>query len=431
MGIKKIGLRWWMISLIMLGSVINYLARSTLGVAAPTMMEDLKMSAVEYSYVLTGFKLTYLAQPLAGFIMDVVGLRLGFTIMAALWSIAAIVHGFVGSWQQLFFARTLLGLPESSVNAAGVKASAEWFPAKERGMAAGVFNIGASLGSMIAPPLVVWAILYHNWQFAFIITGAIGIVWSIIFFSFFSTPEKSKYLSNEERTYIRSGQEAFLQDDVKRPSVKGIIIKRNFWGIAIPRFLADPTWSTLSFWVPLYLTTVRHMNLSEIAMFAWMPFLAADLGCIFGGMVSGRLINKYRISVINARRWTFTLGAVLMLGMPFVGFVENSYVAVALLCLGGFAHQTLSVQVITMASDLFRKGEVATAAGCAGTMSGLGTLLFGLAVGALVVSLGYELVFVLLALFDVLGAVVLWTVVRDPNARLAGSEARALPAWSA
>jgi ACS family hexuronate transporter-like MFS transporter len=406
-----------MIGLIMVGSCINFLTRSTLGVAAPTMLHDLHMTAQQYSYVLSGFQLSLMVQPLAGFIMDVIGLKLGFALFAVLWSLLTMSHGLVGSWQGLFAVRTLLGLPEGAANPAGVKATAEWFPARERGLAGGVYNIGASFGAMVAPPLVIWAILFYNWEFAFVVTGAIGLVWAGLYLAFYNSPEKHKWLSPEEKKYILDGQEKYVQAEHKAPSIPQILRNRNFWGIAFPRFLADPTWSTLSFWVPLYLITVRHMDLKQIALFAWMPFLAADAGCIFGGMLAGWLLKHTAISTVNARRCVFTVGATLMLGMPFVGYVDNPYTAIALLCLGGFAHQTLSVTVITMASDLFRRNEVATAAGCAGTLSGVGNLIFQLAIGSLVASIGYAPFFVMLAVFDLIGAIVLWTVVKDPAGR--------------
>ena len=136
------------------------------------------------------------------------------------------------------------------------------------------------------------------------------------------------------------------------PSLGKILKQRNFWGIAVPRVLADPTWGTLTFWLPLYLSSVRHFDLKQIALFAWMPFLAADFGCLFGGSVAMALQKYSGVSVVNARRCAFSLGACLMLGVGFVGFVESPYTAIALLSLAGFAHQTLSVTVITMASDL-------------------------------------------------------------------------------
>jgi ACS family hexuronate transporter-like MFS transporter len=409
-------LRWWMMGLIMLGSIINYLTRSSLAVAAPTVLHDLHISEKEYSWIVGVFQGAIMAQPVCGYVLDVLGLKLGFAIFAIVWSVVNMAHCFAGNWQAFAWLRGLLGFSEGSANPAGMKATAEWFPAKERGLAGGVYNIGASAGSMIAPPLVAWAILSYNWRAAFVITGALGLVWVALWLLFYQSPDKHPRLSQRERAFIASGQEDHLRSNGSRPSPWKILRERNFWGIALPRFLADPTWGTLSFWLPLYLTTVRHMDLKQIALFAWMPFLAADFGCVFGGLVAMRLQKRFGLSVVESRRYVFTLGALLMLGMCFVGFVQSPYAAIALLSLGGFAHQTLSVTVITMSSDLFRTNEVATAAGMAGTFGNAGLLIFSLAIGGLVASVGYTPFFICLGLLDLVGAAVLWALVREPAA---------------
>jgi len=413
-GKSKTGsIRWQMIGLIMLGSIVNYLTRSTLAVAAPTIFQDLHITEKQYSWIVGAFQGTIMAQPIAGYLLDVIGLKAGFAIFAVAWSLINMAHGLANSWQALAGLRGLLGFAEGSANPAGMKATAEWFPARERGLAGGVYNIGASFGSMLAPPLVAWAILAYNWRFAFLITGGLGVFWVVLWLLFYHSPETHPRISAAERNYIAAGQEKHLRGDGSRPSFRAICAQRNFWGIAIPRFLADPTWGTLTFWLPLYLTKVRHFDLKQIALFAWMPFLAADFGCIFGGALAMALQKRARLSVINARRWTFTIGAVLMLGVGTAGFVASPYTAIALLSLAGFAHQTLSVTVITMASDLFRKNEVATAAGMAGLFGNAGLLLFSLLIGGLVSTVGYAPFFVCLGWFDVLGAIVLWTVVRE------------------
>ena len=406
------GLRWWMMGLLMVGSIINYLTRSTLAVAAPSVLKDLDISTQQYSWILSAFQVAIMLQPLCGYVMDTVGLKLGFAIFAIAWSFISMAHGLAGSWQALFGLRALLGFAEGSANPAGIKATSEWFPATERGLAGGVFNMGASLGSMLAAPLVAWAILAHSWQFAFVLTGVIGLAWVALWLVFYQSPSTHKGLSARERDYILSGQETHLAG-VGRPSIRTLLGQRNFWGIAIPRFLADPTWGTLTFWLPLYLTTVRGFDLRQIALFAWLPFLAADLGCMFGGTISIALQKYFGIGLINARRGAFTAGALMMVGVAFVGTVQNPYMAIALLSLAGFAHQTLSVTVITMASDLFKRNEVATVAGMAGTCGNAGVLIFSLLMGALVVRLGYTPFFVGLAALDLLGAVILWTVVRE------------------
>jgi MFS transporter, ACS family, hexuronate transporter len=402
---KLWGLRWWMMGLLMLGSVINYLTRATLAVAAPTLLKDLSISTQEYSWVVSGFQFAIMLQPLCGYVMDVIAL------FAIVWSIVSMAHGLATNWQTLFGLRALLGFAEGSANPAGMKATSEWFPATERGLAGGFFNMGASIGSMLAAPLVAWAILAYNWQFAFVLTGMIGFAWVGLWLLFYQSPATHKALSPEERRYILAGQEKHLEG-AGRPSILAILGQRNFWGIAIPRFLADPTWGTLTFWLPLYLTTVRGFDLKQIAMFAWLPFLAADLGCMFGGTISIAL-QKRGVGLINARRGAFTVGALMMTGVAFVGFVDNAYVAVALLSLAGFAHQTLSVTVITMASDLFKRNEVATVAGMAGTCGNAGVLIFSMLIGGLVTTVGYTPFFVGLAVLDIAGAVVLWTLVRE------------------
>jgi len=275
-----------MISLIMLGSVINYLTRSTLAVAAPTLLKELNIGEKQYSWIVGTFQGAIMAQPVCGYILDTLGLKLGFAIFAISWSLINMAHALGHSWQAFAGLRGLLGFAEGAANPAGMKATAEWFPAKERGLAGGVYNIGASFGSMLAPPLVAWAILAYNWRAAFVITGGLGLIWVILWLLLYQSPDKHPALSAEERAFIAAGQEKHLQGDGRRPSLPKILAQRNFWGIALPRFLADPTWGTLSFWLPLYLSKVRHMDLKQIALTAWLPFLAADFGCLCGGLIA-------------------------------------------------------------------------------------------------------------------------------------------------
>jgi ACS family hexuronate transporter-like MFS transporter len=402
-----------MISLIMLGAVVNYLTRATLSVAAPTLIKDLHIGPRQYSWINATFQGAIMLQPFCGYVLDILGLKTGYAIFAVAWSLINMAHAFAANWPTFAFLRGLLGLAEGSANPAGMKATAEWFPANERGIAGGVYNIGASVGSMVAPPLVAWAILFYNWQFAFVITGSLGLAWVLLWLRFYHSPAAHPSLTEQERAHIAAGQEQALAA-ATRPSALKIARQRNFWGIALPRFLADPTWGTLTVWLPLYLSTVRHMDLKQIALTAWLPFLAADIGCVFGGFLS-RFFQRHGLTLINSRRTTFTFGALIMVGVAFVGIVESPYTALALLCLAGFAHQTLSVTVITMSSDLFPRSEVATVAGMAGVFGNLGLLLFSLAIGGLVTTVGYSPFFVCLGLLDLIGAALLWILVKDPS----------------
>jgi ACS family hexuronate transporter-like MFS transporter len=234
-----------MIGLIMLGSVINYLTRSTLAVAAPKVLQDLHITEKEYSYILGAFQGAIMAQPVCGYVMDVLGLKIGFAIFAISWSIVNMFHALANSWPVLAFLRGLLGFAEGSANPAGMKATAEWFPAKERGLAGGIYNIGASAGSMIAPPLVTWAILTYNWRAAFLVTGALGLTWAAFWLLLYQSPDRHKALSTEEREYIAAGQEKHLLSVGSRPSPLKILSQRNFWGsrchASSPTRLGEPS----------------------------------------------------------------------------------------------------------------------------------------------------------------------------------------------
>lgn len=421
MSIKVKNLRWYIIALVCLGTIVNYLSRSSLSVAAPQVMLDLNFSEREYSWIVSAFQICYtIAQPIAGYIIDMIGLKVGFFIFAIAWSIFNMAHAFAGGWISLAILRGGMGLTEAAAIPAGMKASAEWFPARERGIASGLFNAGTSVGAMLAPPLVVWAMLTFEdvglgTEMAFIITGGIGILFSITWFLIYRSPTKHAWITKKELAYIEQGQEKHLASDDSKPAVKTIIKQRNFWGLAIARFLADPAWGTLSFWMPLYLTSVMHLPLKEIAMFAWLPFLAADFGCLAGGFMAKFFMEKMHMTTLNARRTSFTIGAILMLAIGFVSVVEDPYIAIALMSIGGFAHQTLSTVVITMSADLFKKNEIATVAGLTGSAAWIGQLSFTLVMGALVAIIGYGPFFVSLSIFDVIGAAVLWLVLKDPN----------------
>lgn len=406
-------LRWWIIGIVMLGTVVNYLTRSTLAVAAPVFMPDLGIDEHQYGWITAAFQAGVMLQPIVGYILDTIGLRTGLAIFASCWGVLTMAHGLAFNWQMLFGLRGALGFAEGTSHTGGLKVVSEWCPAKERGLAGGIYNLGASAGSALAAPLVAWSIWMWNWRAAFVIAGALALFWVLLWLRFYRPPAEHPAIGAEERAHILAGQEGHVQAAGTRPSILAILRRRNFWGIAIPRFLADPTWGTLTFWLPLYLVKVRHFDLAEIALSAFLPFVAADLGCLFGPAVV-LWLQRRGVDLIDARRWTFTLGAVLMTGMLFVGTVESAWAAVALLSLGGFAHQTLSVTVITMASDLFRRDELGTVAGMAGTCANASILIFSLLMGSLVASIGYTPFFIALGLLDLVAAALLWTLVRKP-----------------
>ncbi|WP_294358563.1 MFS transporter [uncultured Sphingomonas sp.] len=417
----RIGTRWWIIGLVTIGTVLNYLARSSLSVAAPTLKGDFAMTTQQYSWVVASFQAAYtVMQPVAGYLLDLMGLRLGFALFAVGWSVANCCHAFAVGWPSLALFRGMLGLTEAAAIPAGLKTVAEWFPPRERSVATGWFNIGSSLGAMIAPPIVVACIAIWGWQSAFVVTGAVGILWAGIWYGFYRSPDDYSGLSPAERVHIDQGRDVELEGRGEGPlNWRDLLRTREFWGIAIPRFLADPAWQTFSFFIPLYLVEAKGLDLKSVAAFAWLPFLAADAGSLLGGYMAPWVMRHFNVSLLTSRKIVVTTGALLMVGPACIGLTVSPAAAIALFCIGGFAHQMLSGALMTLAADLFDPRIVATAGGMAGSAAWIGGMSFSLLIGALADTIGYNPLFAALAVFDFIGAAVLWTLLRPRSRPLA------------
>ncbi len=413
---KVRGLRWWIAVLLMGITIINYLDRSTLAVAAPTLKSELGIDAVAFSHILMAFQLTYLImQSFAGRLIDWLNLRLGFALSLTWWSLAQGLTSLAGGWQSLAAFRAVLGIGEAGNFPGAIKTVSQWFPPKERTIATGIINIGSGVGALLAPPLVAFLILHYNWRAAFVVTGLIGLFWVVIWLAFYRSPEEHPMLGAEELEHIRAGQRALAVEEL--PEEKGVwrvvLPQRNFWALALARFLSEPAWQFFTYWIPLYLSSERHMDLKQIAYFAWVPFLAADVGCLFGGVLSPFFINR-GLSVLTARKAAATVPAVLMVAAIFIGKAPSAGWAIFFFSVGAFAHQALSSTLLTLPADLFPKRTVATANGMSGTIGYLGGMLFTLVVGRVAETIGYGSLFVSIAFFDLIGAVILWTLLREP-----------------
>ena len=404
-------LRWWIIGLVCVGTILNYLARNSLGVLAPQLTHDLNFTTQQYSYIVGAFQLAYtVMQPICGAIIDSLGLKVGFALFAVAWSLANMAHGLAGGWISLALFRGLLGVSEAAAIPAGIKAVSEWFPPKDRSVAVGYFNAGTSLGAMIAPPVVIWLSLAYGWRSAFVVTGAVGLVWALAWYLLYDSPTRHPALKPEERE--RAAAAIAAEPKAARVSTLTLLRQRTFWAIAIPRFLAEPAWQTFSFWIPLYLAKERGMDLKEIALFAWLPFLAADAGGILGGYLSPFLMKYARLGLLTSRATGISLAALLMIGPGCVGLVASPYMAIALFCIGGFAHQALSVLINTLTTDVFPREAVARANGLVGMFGWMGGLGFSLLIGALADTVGFAPLFSLLGVFDILGAVILFLLLQ-------------------
>ncbi len=406
-------LRWWIIALVTLGTILNYLARSTLSVAAPTLKTEFAMTTEQYSWVVLAFQASYtVMQTVAGGVLDALGTRLGFFLFAIGWAFSNMAHGLATGWQSLAFFRMLLGATEAAAIPAGAKTVATWFPPRERPLATSLFQMGTSVGNMIAPPLVAFCILAWNWQAAFYVTGALSLVWAGMWWWGYRDPAAHPRLSATERALIDAGQD---EDVAGKPATrKDVLRSRSFWAIATPRFLSEPAWQTFNFFIPLYLVAVWNLDLKSIALWAWLPFLAADFGSLAAGLLPAWLMKR-GAGLLTSRKITMTLGALCMLGPACIGLATSPGMAIALFCVGGFAHQMLNGALITLCADVFDKRTVGTASGMAGTSAWVGGMLFTLLIGQSADEFGYNPLFVALAGLDLLAAAVLWTILRNPS----------------
>ncbi|EZP55794.1 MULTISPECIES: MFS transporter [Sphingomonas] len=409
-GWRAIPLRWRLIALVTLGTILNYLARSTLSVAAPQLKTEFGMTTEDYSWVVLAFQASYtVMQTVAGSVLDLLGTRLGFFLFAVGWALANMAHALATGWPSLAAFRALLGASEAAAIPAGAKAVSEWFPPRERPLATSVFQMGTSVGNMVAPPLVAFCILAFDWQAAFVVTGGLSLAWALLWYWGYRSPADHPALGEAERATLAAAQ---TEDVGDKPATRADLLRsRSFWGIAIPRFLAEPAWQTFNFFIPLYLVSVWHLDLKSIALWAWMPFLAADFGSLAAGLLPGWLMRR-GVPLVASRKITMTVGAACMIGPACIGLAATPGMAILLFCVGGFAHQMLSGALITLCADMFDSRTVGTASGMAGTSAWVGGMLFTLLIGQSADAFGYDPLFAALAALDLAAAAVLWSLLR-------------------
>lgn len=411
-------LRWWMLALFLLGITINYITRNSLGILAPELKVSLNMSTEQYSWVVAAFQLAYtLFQPLCGWLIDVIGLKTGFMICAIIWALVCMLHAGAGSWVQLALLRFFMGGAEAAATPANARAIADWFPKRERPVAAGWAGVGFSVGAMLAPPIIVVTHLTLGWQGAFLFSGALGLVWVVLWWRFYHAPQQHPHLSQQELDLIREDNEPDLPKLSFFTSLGRLCRDKKFYGIAIPAFLAEPAWAVFSFWVPLYLATERGMDLKQIALFAWLPFLAADLGSV----ASGYLTNLYRkwfgFRRINSVIASSVTGAFLMLSLTLVAVTKDPLLAIALISVGGFGHQVISCMLSALVVESFDKNQMATVNGMRGSCAWIASFLFSLLIGAVSDTLGFGPLFVAMGFFDLIGALFLIALLAERRAK--------------
>ncbi len=412
-GFKIPGLRWWIIGLVFLATLINYIDRLTLSVLAPVITKDLGLSNTEFGGIVTWFLLAYtISQSLSGKLYDRIGIKKGFTVSIVVWSLAAIAHAFTKTLGGLSAVRFVLGLGEAGNWPGAAKTVAEWFPVRERAFGMAIFNSGAAIGSIVAPPFIVGLTAYFgHWQPTFIITGALGFGWLILWWIFYDSPERHQWLTAKERVLIQEGEEtgASAETAETAPSWRNLLGYRQVWAIVLSRFLVDPVWWLYITWLPLYLANVRGFDLRQIGYFAWVPFVAADAGSLFGGWFSGFLIGR-GWSVDAARKAVIAFAACLMPAGILAAFVTDSMLALALIGVVLFGFQVWINNVQTLPSDFFPKNAVGSVAGLGGTGAGIGSMIFIFTTGWVVDNFSYTPILVTAGLLPIVGTIVLFAL---------------------
>lgn len=406
--LKISGLRWWIVGLVFLATLINYVDRLTLSVLAPVITLDLGLTHTQFGGIVVWFLLAYtISQAASGKLYDRIGTRLGFMLSITLWSLAAMAHAFARGIASLSVCRFFLGLGEAGNWPGAAKAIAEWFPVRQRALGMAIFNSGAALGSVVAPPLIVFLSLRYGWQATFIATGMLGFGWLALWALVYRSPDEHPWLTRQEHKLIRDGQRMGAASAATSPAWRELLRHRQVWAIVVARFLTDPVWWLYLTWLPLYLTQVRGFSLKDIALFAWVPYVAADAGSLLGGWASGHLIAR-GWSADRARKAVISAGAVLMIAGAGAAFVAKPLAALALIGVVLFGFQVWINNVQTLPSDFFPARAVASVAGLGGTGAGVGSMIFTFTTGAVVDHFSYTPILVTAALLAPLGTLALF-----------------------
>ena len=396
-GLRKIPhLRWWIAALLFLSTVINYMDRQNLSILARTIQNDLHISDLQYSYVVQGFLLAYtIAYLFAGRLTDHLGTRVAMACFIVWWSIADMLTSLSRGLGSLSFFRFLLGIGEPGNYTAAPKAVSEWFPPKERGLVVGIYTAGATLGATLAPPVIAFLASRFEWRAVFLFTGSLGLFWVLPWLWLYRRPEEHPRLTAGEQRIITAGQDAVSDEMPAEGRWSHILSRRETWLLIAGRMITDPVWYFYLFWFPKYLTDARHLSLGQLGRILWMVYLAADLGCIVGGYVSGVLIRR-GISPARSRLMVMTVAAVMLPLSPLVNSASSPLLAVGIASVAAFAHLAWQISLSTIIVDIYPRPLVGTVFGLVAAGSGLGGMISTNLVGLAVTYYSYVPVFLVM-----------------------------------
>ena len=416
------GYRWTICALLFAATTINYIDRQVLGILAPLLQAEVGWSEADYGDIVSWFSFAYALGFLGmGRLLDRIGVRKGFSFAIVAWSLAAMGHAFARTTAGFSVARAALGLGESGNFPGAIKATAEWFPKKERAFATGIFNAGSNVGAIVAPLMVPFIALNWGWEWAFIVTGALGFVWLAFWLAMYRTPETHPRVSAAELAYIRSDP---VESTAPVPWLS-LLKHRQTWAFFIGKFLTDPIWWFYLYWLPKFLDAGFGVKLAGLAAPLVAIYLVADVGSVGGGWVSSTLIKR-GWSVNAGRKTAMLIAALLIVPTMFAPHARSLWVAVAIVSLAAASHQWWSANLFTTASDMFPRRAVASVVGIGGFAGAMGGVLFQRATGRILEATGnnYSIIFMVCGLAYVTALLIMHLIVpRLEPARLEGDAA--------
>lgn len=407
----KTRVRWWILTLLFLATTINYLDRIAFGFLIPEIRKDMKIDETTYGYLTSCFEITYtIGFLLMGKFVDRFGTRVGYAVSIVWWSAAALLHAVARTPVTLGAFRALLGLGESGNFPSAIKATAEWFPKKDRAFATGIFNAGTNVASMVGPPAFAIMVAQYGWRGCFLITGVLGFLWLLLWLPSYRRPEEHPGVNAQEKEYILSDQES-----ASEPAIgwMAALRFRETWGFALAKFLSDPVWRFYSYWLPVYLYDVRGFDMKQVGWALPFIYLMADFGSVGGGWLSGYFMRKgYAIG--RARKLAMGICAGFMPIAVTAVLVDDAFPAILLMSLATAAHQGWSANLFTTTSDVFPRPAVGSVTGIGGFAGGVGSVLFAsLLPGWLIPLFGYKPIFLVFGGFHLTGLLLLHLLMRD------------------
>ena len=407
---KKIAnLRWYVVALLFAATTISYIDRQNLTVVAPILRDELGISNSGYAQILTAFLLAYtIMQAVTGWLIDKLGTRNGFAVIMLWWSVAAMLHAFGDSVVSFSIYRLLLGAGEAGSWAACVKAVSEWFPNKERGIANALWGVGTSAGLVVSVPVVAWIALVLGWQYSFILTGLLGLIWLFIWMRFYRLPEEHPAITDAELKYIQSGRHAISAEHATTKIPYFTLLKsRNVWAVILARALADPCTWFYHFWIPEFLKRTAGFSLADIGKYAWIPFLTQGIGILLGGFLSDWLYRR-GMKVIPARFTVMFTGMLCMFAGCLAAFQFNIVIIFVAISTATFGFGLWAPNMMTLCGEAFPRHIVGSVTGLSGMGAGFGGMIFTLLTGWTLDNFGYSPVFIAVAILPILAVFVLY-----------------------